>query len=119
MADEEKQDLGNTETGIKPNIAALLCYLLGFITGLVFILIERKNKFVRFHAMQSIVVFGALFVAQWVVAFVPVLGVLVSGLLSLMGVVLWVVLMVKAFQGESFKVPVAGDFVEDLNDIPW
>src|SRR3990167_4800467 len=97
MAENEKQDLGSTDTGIRPNVEALLTYLLGFVTGLIFLLIEKKNKFVRFHAMQSIVVFGAVFVAQWVISLIPYLGILISGLLSLLGVVLWIVLMVKAY----------------------
>ena len=108
----ENQDLGQTDTGIKPNIAALLSYLLFFISGLVFILIEKKNKFVRFHAMQSIVTFGALFVAQWVLMIIPVLGFIVSGLINLLGVVLWVVLMVKAYQGEMYKLPYVGEIAE-------
>lgn len=112
MAENQGKDLGATDSGIRPNIAAVLAYLLGFITGLIFILIEKKNKFVRFHAMQSIVVFGALFVAQWILAFLPVLGAIVSGLVSLLAVVLWVVLMVKAYQGEMFKLPFAGDIAE-------
>ena len=61
MVETEKQNLGTTDTGIKPNVAALLAYLLGFVSGLVLILIEKNNKFVRFHAMQSIVVFGVIF----------------------------------------------------------
>ncbi|MBI3999211.1 MAG: DUF4870 domain-containing protein [Candidatus Omnitrophica bacterium] len=112
MAENEKQDLGSTDTGIRPNVEALLTYLLGFVTGLIFLLIEKKNKFVRFHAMQSIVVFGAVFVAQWVISLIPYLGILISGLLSLLGVVLWIVLMVKAYQGETFKLPWAGDIAE-------
>lgn len=112
MPEEEPQGLGNTDTGIKPNVAGLLCYLLGFVSGLVFILIEKNNKFVRFHAMQSIIVFGSIFVAQWVVGFIPIIGPVVSGLLMLFAVVVWIVLMVKAFQGEKFKLPVAGDLAE-------
>lgn len=112
MAEGEKPDLGVTDTGIKANVEALLAYLLGFVTGLIFLLIEKKNKFVRFHAMQSIIVFGAIFVAQWIISLLPYLGVLLSGLLSLLGVVLWVVLMVKAYQGEMFKLPWAGNVAE-------
>ncbi len=112
MADNIKQDLGTTDTGIKPNVEALLAYLLGFVTGLIFLLIEKNNKFVRFHAMQSIIVFGAVFVGQWIISFIPYLGVLISGLLMLLGVVLWVVLMVKAYQGEMFKLPWAGNIAE-------
>ncbi len=112
MPENEKQNLGTTDTGIKPNVAGLLAYLLGFVTGLVFLLIEKSNKFVRFHAMQSIVVFGVIFMVQWIVSFVPGVGVVVSGLLSILGVALWVVLMVKAYQGERYKLPWAGEIAE-------
>ena len=53
----ETQDLGKTSTGIKPQLGGLFSYLLGFITGLIFYMVERENKFVRFHALQSIVTF--------------------------------------------------------------
>ena len=80
--------------------------------GLIFLLIERRNKFVRFHALQSIATFGFIFVAQWVIAFIPALGVMLSGLLSIAAVVLWIVLMVKAYQGEKYKLPWLGDIAE-------
>jgi uncharacterized membrane protein len=112
MGEGDKQNLGSTDTGIRPNVAALLSYLLWFVSGLIFFLIEKQNRFVRFHALQSIVVFGSIIIAQWVIGFVPVLGALISGLLLLAGVVLTIVLMVKAYQGEMFKIPIAGDFVE-------
>ena len=102
-------------TSLEPNIAGLLCYLAGWITGLIFILIEKENKFVRFHAMQSIVTFGALTVL-WIVFgalwFIPVVGALLSAIAWILGVILWIVLMVKAYQGERFKLPIAGDFAE-------
>jgi uncharacterized membrane protein len=112
MAEEQKPGLGDTDTGIKANVEALLAYLLWFVTGLIFALIEKKNKFVRFHAYQSIITFGAVFVGQWVIGFVPVLGELIGGLIILLGVVLWVVLMVKSYQGELFKLPIAGELAE-------
>ena len=111
MADENK-NLGETSTGMQPNMAALLSYLLGWITGLIFYLLEKKNKFVRFHAMQSIVVFGGLAVINIVLLVIPVLGVLIGLLLSLLSIVLWVLLMIKAYQGEYFKLPIAGDIAE-------
>lgn len=111
MADEKK-DLGETSLGMQPNLAGLLCYFFGFITGLVFYFVEKKNKFVRFHAMQSIVVFGSFFVANLVLLVVPVLGVIIGGLLSLLSLVLWILLMIKAYQGEMFKLPIAGDIAE-------
>ncbi len=108
----ENKDLGKTSTGMQPNLEALLCYLLGVITGIVFYIVEKDNKFVRFHAMQSIVTFGAIWVASFVLGFIPVLGWIVAGLLGLVSLVLWIVLMIKAFQGEKFKLPVAGDIAE-------
>ena len=106
------QDLGKTSTGMQPNLAALLCYLLTFITGIVFYLIEKENKFVRFHAMQSIVIFGGLFVINGVLMFIPILGWMAVGLLSILSFILWIVLMIKAYQGEWFKLPIAGDIAE-------
>jgi uncharacterized membrane protein len=113
----EPKDLGKTSTGMQANIAGLLCYVLGWISGLVFFLIEKENKFVRFHAMQSMIVFGALFILQIVVglllgAFLGVLVPFFNGLVALLSLVLWVVLMVKAYQGEKFKLPIAGDIAE-------
>ena len=102
-------DLGKSSTGIQPNIAALLAYLVGFVSGIVFFLIEKENKFVRFHAMQSMGLSGGLFVLGLVLGFLPVLGGLMI-LLNLLGLVLWVVCMVKAYQEAWFKLPVIGDF---------
>jgi uncharacterized membrane protein len=108
---EQQQNQEETTSGLKPNIAALLCYLLGWITGLIFFLIE-KNKFVRFHAMQSIVVFGALSVVQIVLTMIPILGWALIPVVTVVGLILWIVLMVKAYQGEKLKLPLAGDIAE-------
>jgi uncharacterized membrane protein len=109
---------------MEANVAALLSYVLGPITGLIFFLMEKDNKFVRFHAFQSIVVFGALFVVQIAASFlittlammhagaVIPLFVLLLNLVALAGLILWILLMVKAYQGEKFKLPIAGDLAE-------
>jgi uncharacterized membrane protein len=107
----EGKDLGKTSTGMQANVAALLSYLLGFITGIIFFVIEKENKFVRFHAMQSIVVFGALFVLSWVLG-ITVVGIFLIPIVSVISLVLWILLMIKAYQGELFKLPVAGDIAE-------
>jgi len=101
-----------TSTGLEANVAGLLCYVLGWISGLVFILIEKENKFVRFHAMQSIIVFGVLSVASIVLGWIPLLNVVIVPLISVLGLVLWIVLMVKAYQGDKYKLPWAGDLAE-------
>ncbi len=107
-----KPDLGKTSTGIQPHIAGLLCYLLGFISGIVFILVEKENKFVRFHAMQSILTFGALFVLQTVLPIVPMVGWILIPFVAVLNLILWILLMVKAYRGETFKLPVVGDMAE-------
>ena len=101
-----------TSTGLDENIAGLLCYVLGWVSGLVFILIEKENKFVRFHAFQSIVVFGALTIASFIFGLIPVLGVVLGWIISILGIVLWIVLMVKAYQGTKYKLPWSGDMAE-------
>jgi len=106
------EDLGKSSTGLDANIAGLLCYALGLITGIIFFLIEKENKFIRFHALQSAIVFGAIFILQIVLQVVPVFGVIFLPLLSLASIVLWILLMVKAYQGEKFKLPVVGDIAE-------
>ena len=101
-----------SSTGLDENVAGLLCYVLGWVSGLVFVLLEQKSKFVRFHAMQSIYVFGTLTVAGSVIGWIPFIGAVFAGLIGLFGVVLWIVLMIKAYQGAKFKVRWAGDFAE-------
>lgn len=97
---------------MEPNIAGALCYLVGFITGIIFLLLEKENRFVRFHAMQSIVTYGFFFVLGFVLSFIPIIGWLISLLLAPLGFILWILLMYKAYQGEMFKLPVVGDFAE-------
>lgn len=101
-----------TSTGLEANIAGLLCYVLGWISGLVFILIEKENKFVRFHAMQSIIVFGILNIAGIILGWIPFVGLFLWPLISVLGLILWIVLMVKAYQGIMYKLPWAGDLAE-------
>ena len=97
-----------TSIGLDENIAGLLCYGLGWISGLVIFLLETENKFVRFHAMQSIIVFGILTILSLALGWVPVLG----WIIWILSVILWIVLMVKAFQGVKYKLPWVGDFAE-------
>lgn len=112
-----------TSTGLEQNTAALLCYLFTWVTGLIFFIVEKDNKYVRFHAMQSIL-FGAavavgailLFVVVMVLNQIPILGGVLALLLDIafyVGVlVVWILLMVKAYQGERYKLPFLGDTAE-------
>ena len=115
----------STQSGLAENVAGLLCYVLGWITGLIFYLTD-KRPFVRFHAAQSIVVFGALTIIRIIVGMLFVtgglagittglsLGILLFWLISLVGLILWVLLMVKAYQGERYRVPIAADLADKI-----
>jgi uncharacterized membrane protein len=103
---------GRSSTGLDENVAGALCYFGLFITGIFFLVIEKQSEFVRFHAMQSTLVFVGLFVLSFVVRIVPLLGGLVSALLYLSVVLVWAIGMLKAFQGERYKLPVFGDLAE-------
>lgn len=94
------------------NLMAAASYLLGFVTGIIFLLLEKQSKVVRFHAMQSTILFGGIFVANLALGFIPILGWIVGLLLSLVAFILWIVLMWKAFQGEMYKVPYIGAIAE-------
>ncbi|HOP69909.1 MAG: DUF4870 domain-containing protein [Dethiobacteria bacterium] len=115
-------DDGPLSTGLDPKTAGLLCYLLGFVTGLIFFFLEKENRFVRFHALQSILASVAIIVILFIIDslfvalfsslhlfFIVSLLKFVGTLLGLAALALWVVLMVKAYQGEYFKLPVVGD----------
>jgi uncharacterized membrane protein len=114
-----------TVLGLERNIAGAFSYSLTFVSGLVFYLLS-DDEFVRFHAAQSTIVFGVLFTLNLVVSFLqgvvalvpeagPTLTVVfgaLSGGLSLLAFGLWILLMIKAYQGERFQVP----FVESVLD---
>ena len=118
----------HTQSGLPENIAALLSYVLGWITGLVFLLID-KRPYVRFHAAQSIVVFLGLHILRAVLGMIFgmgwwfggvgfwgafTLGTFLVNLIGLLSLILWIILMVKAVQGVRFKLPVAGGVAESL-----
>ena len=102
-----------TSLGMKARTAGLLCYLFGWVSGLIFFLLEKKNHFVRFHAMQSLLFFGILGILEWVFSnllfFSPIGWAL--GLVMFIG---WIVMMVKAHRGEYYKLPLFGDLAERL-----
>ena len=89
---------GGSMTGLEPNVAGLLCYLGAWITGIIFLILEQKNRFVRFHALQSIIVFGTLMVAAVLLGWIPFVGDFFCALIGILVLILWIVLMVKASQ---------------------
>jgi len=106
--------LERTSTGMKATTAGLLCYLFGWIGGVVFLFLEPKNRFVRFHAIQSILFFGSLSILQWVCDIFPFALFGVGGILGLVTFIGWIVLMVAAHRGRYYKLPILGDYAEKL-----
>ena len=103
-----------TSTGLEANLAAALSYLVGFVTGAIFLVVEKENRFVRFHAMQSTLLFAGIVALDILLQIVPLLGSLVVLFLVIpASAVLWLVLMFKAYQGEEFKLPIIGQIAAD------
>jgi uncharacterized membrane protein len=107
------------------NVAGTLCYVLGWITGLIFYFID-KRPFVRFHATQSIVTFAGLHIISFALSILFGMSLFVGGMagfslgsalygvIGLVSFILWILLMIKAYQGERFRVPIAADIAEKL-----
>ena len=106
-------DTAKTSSGFDPNVAAALCYSLGWVTGLLFFVTEPENKFVRFHAMQAILVFGPACVMFILCLSIPLLGWILSIFVFYGSAALWLILMFKAYKGQRFKLPIAGDMAEE------
>ncbi len=104
----EFSELGSTSCGLNPNFAGALAYLLGFVTGFLFLFLEKENKFVRFHAIQSIITWVVFFVAYLILRMNTVLEIL----LLVAGFVLWVMLIFTAYNGERFRLPIIGEMAE-------
>jgi uncharacterized membrane protein len=109
-------------TGLSENVAALLSYVLGWLTGIIFLVID-KRPFVRFHAAQSIVVFGALTILRILLTFFFLGGYsfglfwlwsMLSLLLTLAFFVAWILLMVMAYQGKMFEIPIAAGIAKSI-----
>jgi len=103
-----------TSTGFDANVAAALSYLVGFVTGIIFLLVEKENRFVRFHAMQSTLLFAGIVAIDILLQIVPILGALVVIFVVIpLSAILWLLLMFKAYQGEEFKLPIVGQMAAD------
>jgi uncharacterized membrane protein len=102
-----------SSTGLDENVAGFLCYLLGFITGIVFLVVEKRSRFVKFHAMQSTIAFLGLFVGSMIIGVFPILGHFFAFLIWIFSLILWLFLMVKALRGERYALPIVGKWAEE------
>jgi len=101
-----------SSTGLDENVAGFLCYLLGFITGIVFLVVEKKSNFVRFHAKQSTITFLGLFVVKIILGMIPIINLLVLPIL-IFSLILWLLLMIKALRGERYLLPIVGKMADE------
>ena len=99
-------------TGLSANVAGLLCYVLGWVTGIIFVVWEKKSTFVKFHAWQSIMTFGVLTVASLILSWIPIIGWILGTLIGILSFILWIILIIQAGTGKMWKVPWAGDWAE-------
>ena len=116
------ENMEKTKLGLDENIEAVLCYAFFWVTGIIFYVVEDQNKFVRFHAMQSILVFLPLWIFAWAFGGFFGFGFLwgkgwnflwwIGSVIWIITFILWLILMLKAYLGEKFKVPILGDIAE-------
>jgi uncharacterized membrane protein len=101
--------------GLDENIASLLCYLLIWITGIIIYILEKENKMVKFHALQSVLVFLPLNILYWILGYIFWFGIgyILAMIVGIIMFILWIVLMIKAYQGEKYILPVVGDIADN------
>ena len=97
-----------SSTGLDENVAGFLCYLLWFITGIVFLIVENKSEFVKFHARQSTITFLGIFVILIIFWWIPFIGFFIW----IFSLILWFVLMIKTLQGKRYSLPIVGKMAE-------
>ena len=103
-----------TSTGLDANLAAALSYLVGFVTGVIFLVVEKDNKFVRFHAMQSTLLFLGIVAVDILLQLIPFIGALVVIFVVIpASAILWLYLMYRAYQGDEYKLPLVGQMAAD------
>jgi len=98
------------------NVASLLCYLVVWITGIIFYLVETDNKMVKFHALQSVLTFLPLNIIYWIIWYIFWWSGIAYVLAIIVGIImfiLWIVLMIKAYQGEKYKLPIVGNIADN------
>lgn len=108
LAEGAAKPEAETTVGLSANVAGLLCYVLGWVTGIVFVVLEKKSRFVKFHAWQSIMTFGVLNVAYLILFWVPI----VNWIIGILAFVVWIILMIQAGTGNMWKLPLAGNWAE-------
>lgn len=111
------ETIGKSSTGMDENVAALLAVLFMPVTSIIFFFIEKDSKFVKFHALQSGIISVGLFVLGFVFGLIPVIGWILALLLPLLSFVLYIFMLIKAYQGEWLELPIVGEIAMKNSEI--
>ena len=128
------KEKAKSSMGMEENIASMLCYIVVWVTGFIFFFMEKENKTIRFHALQSILTFLPLTVIGWIfygplgISYtrysnpygggygygIPTVSIFwyIGMLINVVMFILWLILVFKAYKGEKFKLPIIGDIAE-------
>lgn len=110
MADETNTP--TTATGLPENTEAALAYVLGWVSGLILLLLNKESKVVKYHAWQSLILFGLLHITSIVIGLIPLLGLVILPFFGLASFVLWLVMIVQTYQGKTVNLPIVTDLVK-------
>lgn len=105
-----KEETEKTTIGLTPNVGGMLSYI--FIIGIVFLFIEKDNRFIRYHAFQSLFLAVAVFLINIVLGFLPIIGLIFSFLISLLAFAIMIFMMYQAYNGNYYKLPIIGEMAE-------
>ena len=100
---------GKSSLNMSENVAALIAYLFGWLSGLIIFLLEKDSRFVRFHALQSLIFFGAMSLILGVLGRIPAIGWVFAVVGGIATFGYWIIGMIKAYQGELYRFPIVGD----------
>lgn len=107
------EPIGNSSLGMAENVAALLAIIFSPISSIIVLVLEKESKFVKFHAIQAIALSVVILLANFILGLIPILGWIVLIFVNLGVFVLWIILLIKAYQGEWFEIPLVGNFSMD------
>lgn len=110
---EKLETIGKSSTGLNENLAALIAILFAPITSIIFFLLEKDSEFVKFHALQSGIAGVAIIILQFILGLIPIIGWIVGFLLGIATFVFWIILLIKSYGGEFYKLPIIGQITED------
>ena len=107
----------NKRSGTAESLVSIICYLGAFIAGSIALKLSKQNAYIRFNAAQSTIFTSAILVTALVLHIIPLIGSLLSLIVALGGVGLWVIMIIKAYKHEDFRIPIISYWADRL--VEW